>query len=122
MAKATGRTLVELQDPDYVLEDFRVVAVEVNYMAIRMNYRNGEKQVFLTQKIFNSEINWSMGLNMDMEEEVSQIGFVFYLGKTENGAAAATSQKEDSEIILKSIDLSVEEMKALLASLAYVMP
>ena len=123
LAKATGRTLVELQDPDYVLEEFRVVAVETNNMTVRIKYQKGDSQIILLQRMFNAEINWGASLNFDKAtSEPSPIGFQFYVGETENGAVSAMSHNDGYEITLKSKDLSLEEIKELLASLVYVMP
>ena len=123
LAKATGRTLVELKDPDYVLEEFRVVAMVDQSLMVRMKYQSVEKELLLTQLVFNSDIIWSTSLNIDMATcETSPIGFQFYVGETEDGTVIAIMQQDGYEINLKSTDLSEEEMKALLASLVYVMP
>lgn len=123
LAKATGRTLVELKDPDYVLEEFRVNVFEGNSITVRMKYRKSKNQIVLLQRLINTDISWSAGLDANLAEgEESSIGLYFYVSETENGAVSAMSHSDGYEITLKSKDLPLEEMKELLASLVYIVP
>lgn len=123
LAKATGRTLVELKDPDYVLEEFQVVAMVDQSLIVRLKYRGDAKAVVLSQKLFNSDISWGISLNLEIAEgSESSLGLPFYVGTTEDNTVVATMQQDGYEINLKSKNLSEEEMKEILVSLVYVVP
>lgn len=123
VAKATGRDLVELNDPDYALEEMKVIIRGTNAITVRMKYINGKNQVMLSQYIYNEGVSWGASINMEKaEEKESSVGKMFLVGVTTDGDALAMVCEDAYGISLGSASLSVAEINALLASLEKVEP
>ncbi|MBE5785730.1 MAG: DUF4367 domain-containing protein [Clostridiales bacterium] len=123
VAMATGRTLTELCDPNYVLAEMTVRVHESNSITVRMEYRDGEKQVMLTQKLYSSDVSWGESVNMKKAKETeSSIGKLFLVGITTDDTVAAMAYKDGYMINLQSNSLSAAEIEGLLASLEKVEP
>lgn len=123
VARATGRTLTELCAPNYALAEMVAMVREPNSITVRMKYRDGEKQVMLTQQLYNSDISWGESINMKKAEEIeSSIGKLFLVGITTDDTVAAMAYENGYVINLQSNSLSAVEIEGLLASLEKVEP